>query len=164
MTPGLAGPPFPPKATKGSTVAIASLSKPSVPVVVGICEIDVSSLQIVQGAKGHAVRGVHFVGDELWSWSTSGSNGRPPPDGILGWDDNLQDQHNAADTMKEPGLEDNDNDEGGVALGQHAPDQRPNDFLQGEDPPLSTKIETEEKSLAVKGGISVNLLRSNSDG
>ncbi|EOD52216.1 putative rna binding protein ligatin protein [Neofusicoccum parvum UCRNP2] len=56
MTPGLQnGPPFPQKAKKGAVVAVASLESPTVPVTVGVCEIDVSALQQVQGARGHAL-------------------------------------------------------------------------------------------------------------
>ena len=88
MTPGLArGPPFPPKAKKGAIVAIAAYENPSVPIVVGACEIDVSSLTEVRGAKGHAVRGVQWEGDEIWSWSPSGGSGTPAPERLEGWYD-----------------------------------------------------------------------------
>ena len=50
MTPGLAGgPPFPERAKKGTVVAVASTERPSVPMMVGWCEIDVSALGKVQG-------------------------------------------------------------------------------------------------------------------
>ncbi|KAF1994155.1 hypothetical protein P154DRAFT_582060 [Amniculicola lignicola CBS 123094] len=92
MTPGLQrGPPFPKKATKGSIVAIASLEAPSIPMVVGTCEIDVSSLGNVQGMKGHAVQTFHWAGDELWSWSTNGNPGIDPPASIDAWDDHVED-------------------------------------------------------------------------
>lgn len=88
MTPGLAnGPPFPGGAVKGAAVAIASLDSPTVPVFVGVCEIDVSALGEVQGTKGHAVRGLHWEGDELWSWSSSSRPGQPSPGYLEGWDD-----------------------------------------------------------------------------
>ena len=88
MTPGLArGPPFPEAAIKDAVVAIASLENPSVPMVVGVCEIDITALGRVQGVKGHAVRTVHWDGDELWSWSPGGKPGSEPPDHIDGWDD-----------------------------------------------------------------------------
>jgi translation initiation factor 2D len=88
MTPGLAnGPPFPGRAVKGATVAVASLDNPTVPVFVGVCEIDVSALGEVQGTKGHAVRGLHWDGDELWSWSSSSRPGQPAPEYLEGWDE-----------------------------------------------------------------------------
>ncbi|KKY24896.1 putative rna binding protein ligatin [Phaeomoniella chlamydospora] len=88
MTPGLArGPPFPNGATRNAIVGVASLDQPSVPLFVGICEIDISILEKVQGAKGHAVKGVHWVGDEIWNWSEVGSGGRQPPNEIAGWDE-----------------------------------------------------------------------------
>ena len=86
MTPGLAGgPPFPRAAKKGALVAIASTEAPSVPVAVGTCEIDVSALGRVQGSKGHAVRILHWAGDELWAWSASGKPGGAPPASVEGW-------------------------------------------------------------------------------
>lgn len=87
MTPGLSrGPPFPEKAKKDAVVAVASTERSTVPAFVGVCEIDVSALEKVQGAKGHAVRGLHWEGDELWAWSNVGAGGRHPPESIDGWD------------------------------------------------------------------------------
>lgn len=86
MTPGLAGPPFPVKASQGALVAIASLEHPTVPVAVGTCEIDIGALQVTRGVKGHAVSTFHSAGDELWDWSTSGKAGASPPDAIEGWE------------------------------------------------------------------------------
>lgn len=81
MIPGLADePPFPPRAVQGAVAAVASLSRPTVPLFVGVCEIDISGLGDVQGAKGHAVRGLHWEGDELWAWSSSSRPGRPAPE------------------------------------------------------------------------------------
>lgn len=86
MTPGLAGgPPFPQGARRGALVAIASTESPTVPVAVGICEIDVSSLDRVQGSKGHAVQILHWAGDELWAWSASGKPGGSSPEHLNGW-------------------------------------------------------------------------------
>jgi translation initiation factor 2D len=86
MTPGLAsGPPFPPRARQGAVVAIASTERPSVPMAIGVCEIDVSALQKVQGAKGHAVENMHWVGDELFNFSTSGKSGQQPPEELPEW-------------------------------------------------------------------------------
>ena len=87
MTPGLQrGPPFPAKAKKDSIVAVASLENPSVPLMVGVCKIDISSLQQVQGLKGHAVEGIHWSGDEIWAWSQTGKPGADMPDPIEAWD------------------------------------------------------------------------------
>lgn len=85
MTPGLAGPPFPAGANLGSVVAIASLEAPSVPVAVGVCEVDVSALRRARGEKGRAVRVVHWAGDEVWGWSTSGRRGVEAPGSVEGW-------------------------------------------------------------------------------
>ena len=86
MTPGLAGgPPFPSRAKKGAVVAIASTSKPSVPVAVGVCNVDVSALGAVQGARGCAVESMHWYGDDLWSYSPNERPGRQAPEDIEGW-------------------------------------------------------------------------------
>ncbi len=117
MTPGLVGgPPWPEGAKMGSIVAVAGLERPTVPVWVGTCKIDVSSLGRVQGSKGAAVEGVHWEGDEIWNWSQSGIGGRPGPDHIEGWDISSAD---VKDGVNKLDLEDNDEDdgpEGGVAL------------------------------------------------
>ena len=93
MTPGLAGgPPWPAGATKDSLVAVAKLECPSVPIWIGTCEFDVSTLGMVHGLKGKAVNGVHWAGDEIWAWSPSASGrehplsgGRDPPEVNPGW-------------------------------------------------------------------------------
>ncbi|KAJ5247260.1 hypothetical protein N7468_002243 [Penicillium chermesinum] len=88
MTPGLANePPFPERAVKGAVAAVASLDRHTVPLFVGVCEIDVSALGEVQGSKGHAIRGLHWAGDELWAWSSSPRPGRPAPEYLKGWDE-----------------------------------------------------------------------------
>lgn len=118
MIPGLAnGPPFPEGAVKGSVVAVASLDKPDVPVFVGVCEIDVSALQDVRGARGHAVRGIHWDGDEVWGWSSSGRPGHPAPDSLPEWNGDIEE---VGDGVGGLALEDkNDEKEepaGGVSL------------------------------------------------
>ncbi|KAJ5717087.1 hypothetical protein N7488_002733 [Penicillium malachiteum] len=93
MTPGLANdPPFPQRAVKDAVVAVASLDSHSVPLFVGVCEIDISALGDVRGSKGHAVRGLHWEGDELWAWSSSSRPGRPAPEYLQGWDDEAVDE------------------------------------------------------------------------
>ncbi|KAL1997463.1 hypothetical protein VTN49DRAFT_903 [Thermomyces lanuginosus] len=137
MTPGLAnGPPFPKGAVKGATVAVASLDRPSVPVFVGVCEIDIASLGEVQGAKGHAVRGVHWEGDELWSWSSSSRPGQPGPEALEGWSDDVKDVENAVE-----GLALEDKDEGGVPVAQASEDQPEPAQEEPEKEPTQKEIE-----------------------
>jgi len=114
MTPGLAGPPFPEKAKKGAPVAIAAYEKPSVPVAVGTCLIDVSALKSVQGARGHAVQTVHWAGDEIWGYSTSGKQGGKTPDDLPEW---LAKSGNVSELAESVGdLKLDDDEEGGVSL------------------------------------------------
>ncbi|WPH04077.1 Hypothetical protein R9X50_00696200 [Acrodontium crateriforme] len=116
MTPGLAGgPPFPSRATKDAIAAIASTNSPTVPVAVGVCKIDVSGLEVVQGAKGHAVETVHWVGDELWSYSVAGKPGQSPPDEIEGWAKVLEEQ-GLTEKTEALNLDDDEADDGGVTL------------------------------------------------
>ncbi|PYH30357.1 putative RNA binding protein Ligatin/Tma64 [Aspergillus neoniger CBS 115656] len=98
MTPGLANdPPFDERAVKGAVVAVASLNRHTVPLFVGVCEIDISALGEVQGTKGHAVRGLHWEGDELWAWSSSSKPGQPAPEYLEGWDDELEEDEDVGE-------------------------------------------------------------------
>lgn len=115
MIPGLAnGPPFPKGAVKGAVVAVASLDKPDVPVFVGVCEVDVSALRDVQGARGHAVRGIHWDGDEVWSWSASGRPGQPAPESLPEWNGEIDEVDNAVEGLA---LEEENDERGGPAGG-----------------------------------------------
>ena len=122
MTPGLAGgPPFPQRAKRGALVAIASTESPTVPVAVGVCEIDVNSLGSVQGSKGHAVQILHWAGDELWAWSASGKPGGSTPDHLDGWLDGQKKNGKSDDSddeMATKGMSDMklDREDGGVSL------------------------------------------------
>lgn len=143
MTPGLAnGPPFPQQAVKDAVVAVASLDKPTVPQFVGVCEIDVSSLGAVQGSKGHAVRGLHWEGDELWSWSSSSRPGQPGPEYLEGWDEEVNDIEQRVDELT---LEEEEQGEklveedGGVSLSE-TPEQQP-------DVPIETEKEPTTKGM-----------------
>lgn len=118
MTPGLVGgPPWPEGAKEGAVVAVAGLEKPSVPIWVGICKIDISSLGSVRGAKGAAVEGVHWEGDEIWNWSQTGSGGRAAPARIEDWEIVMGSVEEGVSKLD---MEDNEDDdaqeEGGVAL------------------------------------------------
>jgi translation initiation factor 2D len=147
MTPGLArGPPFPSKATKNSVVAVASLDKPSVPLVVGLCEIDIGSLSQVQGAKGHAVRGLHWEGDEIWSWSQAAHLGRPAPNLISGWEDaDLSLSHGVESLTVEDS--DSEAENGGVALDNKAR----NEHIDGEDVEPFKVVESSRPEMSTKG-------------
>ena len=115
MTPGLAGgPPFPPQAKQGAVVAIASTDSPTVPVAVGVCKIDVSALQQVQGARGHAVETLHWYGDELWSHSTNSRPGQQCPEQIDGWAQVLE-TRGLTEKVEALDVDDLD-DDGGVSL------------------------------------------------
>lgn len=114
MTPGLAGgPPFPERAMKGAVVAVASMEHPSVPVCVGWCEIDVSALEKVQGVKGHAVRNMHWAGDEAWSFGASGKAGQEAPEEMEGWAQSSE-SRGLFGRLDALGLD--ENDDGGVPL------------------------------------------------
>ncbi|KAF2647454.1 hypothetical protein K491DRAFT_784710 [Lophiostoma macrostomum CBS 122681] len=154
MTPGLQrGPPFPAKATKGAVVAIASLEAPTVPMAVGTCEIDVSALQKVQGAKGHAVQTFHWAGDELWSWSSSSKPGTDPPQFLAGWDDDKDEEAALAAETAAMGLE--DEQDGGVNLDADPTERSEAEKaqgVQGEDAPSNKDFveEVEDRELTTK--------------
>ena len=151
MTPGLAGPPFPPRAKKGAIVAIASTESPSVPVAVGVCEIDVSALQQVQGSKGHAVRTTHWAGDELWSWSAGGKPGGAAPESIPGW--TLTEEDDIAQRVNDMDIEDEEQ-EGGVSIDQTTADvshKNGTAAAGSEDVDFVEDVELEDKELSVKG-------------
>ena len=153
MTPGLArGPPFPGKAIKGAIVAIASLEKPSVPMVVGVCEIDVSALTRVQGVKGHAVRSVHWNGDEIWAWSQGGKPGVPAPDQIEEWDDETDgDALDPGIAQLELEASEKEQDQGGVALEEDKSPQTTshNNYVDGED--VTEQVPFERAEMSTKG-------------
>ncbi|KAF1990703.1 hypothetical protein K402DRAFT_460132 [Aulographum hederae CBS 113979] len=140
MTPGLAnGPPFPSAAKKGAVVAVANTENPSVPVVVGVCEVDVAGLERVQGAKGVAVEIVHWLGDELWSWSAAGKPGVKAPEQLPGWLDGEVDGEEGDLAAKTAGVSLDDADgEGGMPSPEGNETEVPanesrNHFVNGED-------------------------------
>ncbi|KAK7207388.1 hypothetical protein BZA70DRAFT_300772 [Myxozyma melibiosi] len=64
MLPGLI-PPFVKGAVKGAVVAIASEERPTVPLAVGVCEIDLVGVTRVVGQHGKAILVKQCYGDEL---------------------------------------------------------------------------------------------------
>lgn len=164
MAPGLAGgPPFPAKATKDAIVAIASIERPSVPVVIGICEIDIASLTKVQGAKGHAVRSEHWEGDELWAWSASGNAGIPGPDTIDAWVLTGREAELHAKTAKlaiEDDRSNGEEEDGGILLKSEAPTQpksiHRDQGLTGEDAEPFERV-ANDADLSTKGNESADV-------
>lgn len=147
MTPGLfGGPPFPAKAKKGAVVAVAGLDNPSVPMAVGLCEIDVSALESVRGAKGHAVENMHWAGDELWSYSTAGRPGQEPPHELEGWTKVLE-ERGLLKAVQDLALDDQE-DEGGVLLEHGSLDTDGGMATNGEDQAEVSKTSTGAKGLA----------------
>lgn len=136
MTPGLAGgPPFPSQANKDAIVAVASTESPTVPRFVGICAIDISQLGSVQGTKGHAVNGLHWEGDEIWAWSSTGTGGKPAPTDVEGWG-----IENVQDGMKKMALEEDDQDgqeDGGAPLDGGSSEQELGDPIERKEPTTS---------------------------
>jgi translation initiation factor 2D len=144
MTPGLAaGPPFPPKARKDTIVAIASTERPTVPMAVGFCAIDVSALGKVQGTKGHAVENMHWVGDELWSYSLASRPGQEAPEEIEGWGKVLEER---GLIEKADALALDDQDEGGGVPLEAETDTAPSNGVQGGQEMNDDSTETKELS------------------
>lgn len=165
MTPGLArGPPFPSKAVKDSVVAIASIENPSVPRVVGFCEIDVASLGEVHGVKGHAVKGFHWEGDEIWSWGQGGKSGEIGPKEIEGWDINGENEklRKEIDSLSLNDSEDGA-DNGGVPTDSVAKNEdleaSRNEFVEGESLAPVGETKAESKTLSTKGEINLAIQR-----
>ncbi|WEW55871.1 hypothetical protein PRK78_001305 [Emydomyces testavorans] len=143
MIPGLTnGPPFPEGANKDAVVAVANIEKPSVPTFVGVCEIDVSKLEKVHGVKGHAVKGVQWEGDELWSWSPTGRPGQPSPERLEGWLDVPENLDEAVEELK---LEEDEGEtivpgeaDGGVLLDK---EEKPKESCEPEKEPTTQEID-----------------------
>jgi translation initiation factor 2D len=124
MIPGLVktkGSPWDTRAITGAVVAVAGITKDTVPLWVGTCDLDVSKLgDDLRGQKGIAVKGLHWAGDEVWNWRPLGSGGQEPPASIDGWTGLTQD---VTTSIGEVNLKDNDNiqDEDGGAPPEESP-------------------------------------------
>ncbi|KAL5342366.1 hypothetical protein BJX70DRAFT_356572 [Aspergillus crustosus] len=145
MTPGLANdPPFPERAVKGAVIAVASLDRETVPLFVGVCEIDVSALGEVQGTKGHAVRGIHWEGDELWTWSPSSRPGASAPEYLEGWDEKVLGEVETGEIEGGVGglaLENEDQDAGQENIVQSAEEQHAEESAVEEKEPTTKEID-----------------------
>lgn len=123
MIPGLVKPkgvPWNSKARKDAVVAVAGMRKDTIPTWVGTCEVDICQLgDSVQGQKGVAVKGLHWAGDEIWSWKSLGSGGGEIPEKLDGW---IGLSGDVATSVEALAITDNDNSgqggnaEGGVIL------------------------------------------------
>ncbi|KAM0818185.1 putative SUI1 domain-containing protein [Seiridium cardinale] len=106
-----------PRAIKGAVVAVAGISKDTVPLWVGTCDIDVAKLgDDLRGQKGIAVKGLHWAGDELWSWKIVGSGGREAPDSVEGWKGLTEDISVAVGEVDLQDDDDAHDDDGGAPL------------------------------------------------
>lgn len=139
------------RAKKGAVVAVAGLRKDTVPMWVGTCDVDVSRLgNDLRGQKGVAVKGLHWAGDEVWSWRPLGSGGREAPEGPLeGWPGLAEDMTSAVKDMK---LEDDDEDDeegggGGVALKNAAEDSQPSQSRGKERSELAEVVDVPEPTI-----------------
>ncbi|KAF2836964.1 eukaryotic translation initiation factor SUI1 family protein [Patellaria atrata CBS 101060] len=153
MTPGLArGPPFPEMAKKGAVVAVASTDAPSVPMAVGVCEINVGALGNVQGAKGHAVVIEHWAGDEVWAWSTTGKPGGAVPEHLDGWDDQERGDENLVEKTEGLGLDGDGKEDGGVSLGAAGSSSKDtgNPYVVGESLEDADAQQPEVKEMSTK--------------
>lgn len=85
FAPGLIKPQrgFDERAIKNAVVAVAGHATDTVPRWVGISKVDIHTLG--DDAKGTAAEGLHWEGDELWSWSAMNKGGSPAPSAIEGW-------------------------------------------------------------------------------
>ena len=113
FAPGLVKPDhgFDERAKKGSIVAVAGHKSDTVPRWVGTSKVDIPALQ--DSATGTAAEGLHWEGDELWSWSSLNKGGSEAPESIPGWQGLTAEREEAED--EDDGPED-EHVQGGVAL------------------------------------------------
>lgn len=121
MIPGLVkakGTSWDSRAITGAVVAVAGLARDTVPLWVGTCDLDVSKLgDDLRGQKGVAVKGLHWAGDEAWSWRPVGTGGQEAPESVEGWKGLTQD---VTSSIGEASLKDDGDEDGGASLGDNA--------------------------------------------
>ncbi|KAK8087530.1 hypothetical protein PG997_002491 [Apiospora hydei] len=151
MIPGLVksrGATWDARAKKGAVVAVAGLRRDTVPMWVGTCDVDVSRLgNDLRGQKGVAIKGLHWAGDEVWSWRPLGSGGREAPDALEGWQGLMEDMTSAVKDMK---LDDDEEEEegdegGGVALSSNSNSEKePQQSSRGRNSDLAEEVDVPE--------------------
>lgn len=106
------------RATKGSIVAVAGMTRDTVPLWVGTCEVDVSQLgDDFRSQKGIAVKGLHWEGDEVWSWATvAGAGGQAGPSSLDGWRGLASGVQTAMGHMTLSAADEDGGEDGGVSL------------------------------------------------
>lgn len=120
MVPGLVkarGTAWDSRAITGAVVAIAGISRDTVPLCIGTCDLDVSQLgDDLRGQKGVAVKGLHWAGDEAWSWRPVGNGGQEAPESVQGWKGLTQDVTSSIGDVSLKDDEDVQNEDGGAPL------------------------------------------------
>lgn len=121
MIPGLfkaSGTVWDPRAVKGSVVAVGGITRDTVPVWVGTCDVDVSQLgDDFRGQKGVAAKGLHWEGDEIWNWSAvAGAGGRASPATLEGWTGLSSDVEHAMGNMSLDVTDEKDEEAGGAPV------------------------------------------------
>ncbi|KAK5071707.1 hypothetical protein LTR64_004514 [Lithohypha guttulata] len=134
---------FDSRATKGAVVAVAGHVSDTVPRWVGISKVDVSTLQ--DSATGTAAEGLHWEGDELWTWSALNKGGTAAPSALEGWPSlKFRIEQNMDNLDLDDDDDDDDDDDGpegehvtgGVAIAKHDAVEaasKEKDTLQGDD-------------------------------
>ncbi|KAJ4419493.1 hypothetical protein N0V82_004938 [Gnomoniopsis sp. IMI 355080] len=125
MIPGLVkarGSKWDSRATKGSVVAVAGMTRDTVPLWVGTCEIDISQFgDDFRSQKGIAVNGLHWEGDEIWNWATvSGAGGKAAPASLDGWIGLGNGVDHALEHLTLSDADEDGGEDGGAALQGHA--------------------------------------------
>ena len=122
------------RATKNAIVAVAGHVSETVPRWVGVSKVDISAIS--DSATGTAAEGLHWEGDELWSWSSRNTGGGAAPAIIDGWQGLTTTLEKQAETLD---IEDDDGDdeaEGGVDIApgpSHKDDQSNGDRNDDEE-------------------------------
>lgn len=110
------------RATKGSVVAVAGMTRDTVPVWVGTCEVDISQFgDDFRNQKGIAVKGIHWEGDEIWNWATvSGAGGKASPASLDRWKGLGNGVDHDLENLTLGDADEEGEEDGGVALQGHA--------------------------------------------